>query len=401
MDASELKALQETITKLKEDPTLIYEPQVLFFKDFISSWGAKMPTAQKKPEPQPTPAAEPAAEEEEEEEPEEPEEPEGEDPERLPEDPEPYPEKGPAGEIEFTDEQMDKMGEIKQQAAEALEDGDLKQALEKYTAVVKMGNTTAMVYAKRAEILLKLKRPNACIADCDAAVAINPDSGKAYRLRGKAHRRLGHWGEAHKDLSTAQQLDFDDDTVDVQKLVAEKFKKISERQNRIRLREERIAKKKKDADIKARKEAAKKAYEEAKAAEAADGGMPGGFPGMPGGFPGMPGGMGGMPGMPAGLDPAMMQGLLSDPDLMAALQNPKMAGAMQDIMSNPGNISKYASDPEVMGLVQKLMGKMGGAGGFDPSAMFGGMDGGAPAGPDEGASTSEMPASSASVEEID
>merc|ERR1719492_693881 len=105
-----------------------------------------------------------------------------------------------------------------------------------------------MMYAKRAELLLKLKRPMACIADCTAAIAVNPDSGKAYRTRGKAHRKLGHWEDAHKDLSVGQKLDFDDDTVDMQKLVDEKWKKISERQTRIRIREERIAKKKKEKE---------------------------------------------------------------------------------------------------------------------------------------------------------
>merc|ERR1712194_640999 len=98
--------------------------------------------------------------------------------------------------------------------------------------------------------------------------------------------------------------------------------------------------------------------------------------------------MGGMPGMPAGMDPSMVQGLLQDPELLEALQNPKMAKAMQEIMTNPGAMGKYADDPEVMGLVKKLMAKMGGAGGGMPdmSAMFGGMggmDGGADGGSDE------------------
>lgn len=400
MDSVEVKALQEAVAALKEDPTLIHDPKLNFFKEYISSCGAKAPPAgQKKHEaPAPEPAKEPEVEEEEE--PEEPEEPEEDDPDRLPEDTEAFPEKGPPGEIELTDDQMDKMGEIKQKAAEALEDGDLQKALSGYTEVIKMGNATAMVYAKRAEILLKLKRANACIADCSSAIEVNPDSGKAFRIRGKAHRRLGHWVEAHKDISTAQQIDFDDDTVDMQKLVAEKFKKINERETRKRLREERIAKKQREA----RRAAAQKAYAEQKAAEAAGGGgFPGGFPGMPGGMGGMPGGM---PGMPAGMDPGMMAGLLQDPDLMAALQNPKMAQAMQEIMSNPANMAKYQNDPEIMALVQKLMAKMGGAGGGMPdmSAMFGGAGGGFPgADASAGATAEEVPESAggASVEEID
>merc|ERR1719188_846171 len=90
--------------------------------------------------------------------------------------------------------------------------------------------------------------------------------------------------------------------------------------------------------------------------------------------------------MPMGMDPSMLQGLLSDPELMAAFSNPKMAAAMQDIMSNPANMSKYQSDPEIMGLFQKMMGKMGGMGGGAGMPDFGsaggsGAGGGASTGP--------------------
>jgi hypothetical protein len=61
--------------------------------------------------------------------------------------------------------------------------------------------------------------------------------------------------------------------------------------------------------------------------------MPGGMPGMPGmgGMPGMPGmgGMGGMPGMPGmpgmgggGME-AMMAQMMQDPEMLAAMSNPK------------------------------------------------------------------------------
>ena len=93
-------------------------------------------------------------------------------------------------------------------------------------------------------------------ADCNAALAKNPDSGKAFRVRGKAHaakarasfgplsqpqanRLLGHWEEAnanrqrshinlkaridleaHQDLAESQKLDFDDDTAEAQRALS-------------------------------------------------------------------------------------------------------------------------------------------------------------------------------------
>ena len=56
--------------------------------------------------------------------------------------------------------------------------------------------------------------------------------------------------------------------------------------------------------------------------------------------------------------------MLKDPDILAALQNPKMMAIFQDIMSNPGNITKYMGDPEFMNLYSKLTAKMGAQGGM-------------------------------------
>ena len=47
---------------------------------------------------------------------------------------------------------------------------------------------SALLYAKRAECYIKLKKPNAAIRDCDAALLLNPDSAKAFKCRGVAHR---------------------------------------------------------------------------------------------------------------------------------------------------------------------------------------------------------------------
>jgi len=62
---------------------------------------------------------------------------------------------------------------------------------------------------------------------------------------------------------------------------------------------------------------------------------------------------------------------------MAAMSNPKVMQAMTELMSNPAAFAKYQNDPEVMGVMQKLMGKFSGGGGGMPdlSGMMGGMGG--------------------------
>lgn len=92
-----------------------------------------------------------------------------------------------------------------------------------------------------------------------------------------------------------------------------------------------------------------------------------------------------------------------DPELAAAFSNPKLMSAMQDIMSNPANISKYRDDPEIMALLQKMAGTMGGMGGMgggmpDMGGMGGMGDGGGASG---AAAHDPFSHSGATVEEID
>lgn len=69
---------------------------------------------------------------------------------------------------------------------------------------------SALLYAKRGQSYLLSSKPVACIRDCTRALEINPDCAPAYKFRGRAHRLLGHWEEAAKDLRNACKIDFDE-----------------------------------------------------------------------------------------------------------------------------------------------------------------------------------------------
>lgn len=56
------------------------------------------------------------------------------------------------------------------------------------------------------QLLLKMKRPVGAIRDCDEALKLNSDYGRAYRIRGTAHRYLGNWEDAHNDIETGQRV---------------------------------------------------------------------------------------------------------------------------------------------------------------------------------------------------
>jgi len=130
---------------------------------------------------------------------------------------------------ELTDEEMDKQGALKGEAQDALEDGDLEKALAKFTEAMMLGGVTAMMVAKRAEMLVKQKRYRAAIGDATSALVLNPDSAKAYRVRGKARRFIGEYEASAADFSQAQKIDYDDGVAEMDDYVKKRTAKINKR----------------------------------------------------------------------------------------------------------------------------------------------------------------------------
>lgn len=230
---------------------------------------------------------------------------------------------------EATEDETDQASDLRGKAAKAYSEGDFEgrndkvakqsfywlvniivDAVNFYTEAILL-NPHALFYAKRGQAFLKLKKPNAAIRDCERALKLNPDSASAYKFRGRAHRLLGNWEESAKDLRQACKLDFDEEADEWLKEVTPNAKKIEQHQ----IKQERKKAEKEMNDRKERvrraQEANKKAAEEnKKQAEDDDGGD---F-GMGGGLP---------------------------PDFMEAFGDPEVAAALQDVMTNPGNIMKW------------------------------------------------------------
>merc|ERR1712087_359591 len=107
------------------------------------------------------------------------------------------------------------------------EDGDKAGAPAKLSAAIAIGAPSAMMISKRAELLLKMKRPKAAASDASAALDINPDSGKAYKIRGKARRYIGDYEGAKADLDQAQKIDYDDGVADIHDYVTKRMVKLT------------------------------------------------------------------------------------------------------------------------------------------------------------------------------
>ena len=163
-------------------------------------------------------------------------------------------------------------------------------------------------------------------------------------------------------LALACKLDYDEDASAVLKKVQPRAQKIAEHRRKYEQKRE-------EPKIRERVERVKKAREEHERAQREEearrqsgsqfGCFPGGFPGgMPGYFPGeMPGMGGGMPGMPG--KPRLNE-ILSDAEVLAAVQDPEIMVAFQDVTQNPANMSKYQSNPKVRNVISKLLAKFGG-----------------------------------------
>lgn len=272
-------------------------------------------------------------------------------------------------------EDYERASEMKAKATECKEGGQLDEALDYYNQAVLAAPPSALLYANRAVVLEKLGRYKAAEHDCKLALEQNPDSAKALKVRGTLrYQHLDDWHGALSDLSQAQALDFDPE-------LAETLKELTKKRVEEELKEAQDRIDKQDS-LKKRAEEIKKAQEEAmrdddeeaySSSRGAGGGMPGG---MPGG--GMPGG----PGM------AGMAEMMKDPEIMEAMQNPKVVAAFSELMNSPGGpmgllsnpqkLQDMMADPEVGPVLQKLMGKFMGAGGMGGMPNMGGGMGGMP-----------------------
>ncbi|CAG9797000.1 unnamed protein product [Chironomus riparius] len=263
-----------------------------------------------------------------------------------------------------TDDEVDQASEFRGKGAASYSDGEYEDAINFYTQAILLNPTHALFYAKRAQAFIKLCKPNAAIRDCDRALHLNPDNAAAYKFRGRANRLLGNWEAAAKDLRQACKLDYDDETDDWLKEVTPNAKKI-ELHN---IKQER---KKAEMEDEARRERVRKAQEaNKKAAEENE------------------------KKQYSSSDDDFMSSL--GPDVMEAFNDPEVAAALQDVMSNPANIMKYQNNPKVMNLLKKFAGATGGFPGGIPG--MGGM-GGFPTFPSAQTTTPNHPKSNSKPKE--
>lgn len=326
------------IDAAKADAQILHDPKLAFFKSYLEELGANIPEKKESAAKEPTKEAGDAGDSEAEEvhihteskpkgsKPKEPEVEEEEDKESEEEEEEPEEKEAEVegdvldeAEHPFGDDEAEVPEDVQDKAAELGREGDAfkaegkyEEAIAKYNEAIKL-EAAARLVAARSLCFLALNKPRACIFDCDHALKTNPNSTRAFTARGQAYALLHKWEEAYKDLAKAQACDYNADTAaklkDIETKYHEKLGKDKERAAKAKAKQ-------------AKKASKQKARSSSQNDEDDDFGSA-----FPGGFPGM----GGMPGMPQ-MPPGFMEGLMSDPELMAAISEPGMMEKLQKLI---------------------------------------------------------------------
>ncbi|XP_071645094.1 hsc70-interacting protein [Temnothorax longispinosus] len=344
------------------NPSLLHDPKLSFIKDLIEHYGGKIPEAKtndssdaktefesKPAEPQPEP--EPASEESEESDLEL-------DMTGVIEPDEDAPQKMGNLTLEPTEEEIAESQAKRSEAVSAFVEKDYEKAIQLYTEAIVLNPQAALLYAKRSQVFLLLNKPNACIRDCNRAIELNPDSAAAHKFRGRAYHLLGKFEEAANDLRLACKLDFDEQADEWLRETTPNARKIEEHKRKKERKAQEKLERERQERLRRAREAAKAREENTRTSQTEAGNT---SPGA-GDF----------------------YQFLKDPDVLQAFEDPEVAEAFKEISTNPSNVLKYQNNPKIMGLINKMASKFGGAGGM-PGAAGMNFPGGMPGFPGAGA----------------
>ncbi|KAJ7975261.1 TPR repeat-containing thioredoxin TDX [Quillaja saponaria] len=217
MDASEVAELKNFIDDCKSNPSILYNPSLSFFKSYLQSIGARLPPELKMDKvgdgmshsAEDFDAKKSTISSEDEDGIMESDleldntdvvEPDNDPPQKMGD---------PSDEV--TEDNLNAAQNAKSKAMDAIAEGKLDEAVDYLTEAIMLNPNSAILYASRAGAFVKLKKPNAAICDAEAALKINPDSAKGYKMRGMGRAMLGLWEEAANDLHVASKLDYDEE----------------------------------------------------------------------------------------------------------------------------------------------------------------------------------------------
>ncbi|CAG5077063.1 Similar to HIP-R: Hsc70-interacting protein 2 (Drosophila melanogaster) [Cotesia congregata] len=206
-----LAPLQRFVELCTANPQMLHLPDLAFVKKFIEHFGGKVPMQAAGDPPSMEVPMQPSNDEPEQMESESDAESELElDMTNVVEPDNDPPQKMGNPTVEPTEEEIAEAQSKRSEAVSAFSEKDYEKAIKLYTEAITLNPHAALLYAKRGQVFLEMKKPNACIRDCDRALELNPDSAAAHKFRGRANQLLGNFEEAATDLRLACKFDFDE-----------------------------------------------------------------------------------------------------------------------------------------------------------------------------------------------
>lgn len=199
MEAQKVEELKAFVQQCKENISILLNPSLAFFRSYLESLGARI-SSTPPPGKNDVDSDEDIVESD----------IELDQPDVLQPDSDPPQRMGDSS-IEVTEESQAAAQLLKSKAIGAVSEGNLDEAINHLTEAIMLNPKSAILYATRASVFVKLRKPNAAIRDANAALEVNPDSAKGYKARGMARAMLGFWEEAASDLRLASNLDYDED----------------------------------------------------------------------------------------------------------------------------------------------------------------------------------------------
>ncbi|CAD0204635.1 unnamed protein product [Chrysodeixis includens] len=101
---------------------------------------------------------------------------------------------------------------LKNEGNEFMKSDRHKEALEKYTRAIELDYSNPVYFCNRAAVHFKLGEHEAAVADCTAALGLQPDYAKAHSRLGLALTALDRHREARAAYARALQLEPDNET---------------------------------------------------------------------------------------------------------------------------------------------------------------------------------------------
>lgn len=100
---------------------------------------------------------------------------------------------------------MEEIEALKEQGNKEFSEGNFFQALSHYSQAIMM-QPTPVLYCNRAACLLKMKKYDDAIEDCDQALALDKQQIKAYYRKSQALSKQGKLLEASKVIKEGLEL---------------------------------------------------------------------------------------------------------------------------------------------------------------------------------------------------